>query len=105
MSLTITEKVGIVIRQSHGPTSAGTSYDAADLQNPQASTANGTVGIVEALARRKPQALPAFTVAAASCDNMPENGHVTSGCDGLRPGGGCELAIWIEQNVTFVNHG
>ncbi|MEA7614649.1 D-mannonate oxidoreductase, partial [Salmonella enterica subsp. enterica serovar Anatum] len=31
--------------------------------------------IVEALARRKAAGLPAFTV--MSCDNMPENGHVT----------------------------
>lgn len=72
---------------------------AADLQNPhQPLTAQGI--IVEALARRKAAGLPAFTV--MSCDNMPENGHVTRQVvTAYAREVDAELAIWIEQNVTF----
>ncbi len=72
---------------------------AADLQNPhQPLTAPGI--IVEALARRKAAGLPAFTV--MSCDNMPENGHVTRQVvTAYAREVDAELAIWIEQNVTF----
>lgn len=44
--------------------------------------------------------LPAFTV--MSCDNMPENGHVTRQVvTAYAREVDAELAIWIEQNVTF----
>jgi fructuronate reductase len=71
----------------------------ADLQNPhQPKSAPGVV--VEALSRRKQAGLPAFTV--MSCDNMPENGHVTRNviCAYARAVDR-ELADWIEANVTF----
>ncbi|HAG2570420.1 TPA: MFS transporter [Salmonella enterica] len=52
------------------------------------------------LARRKAAGLPAFTV--MSCDNMPENGHVTRQVvTAYAREVDAELAIWIEQNVTF----
>lgn len=69
------------------------------IQTPhQPLTAPGI--IVEALARRKAAGLPAFTV--MSCDNMPENGHVTRQVvTAYAREVDAELAIWIEQNVTF----
>ncbi|HFZ8993539.1 TPA: mannitol dehydrogenase family protein [Citrobacter freundii] len=98
VSLTITEK-----GYCHSPASGQLLLDhpliAADLQNPQQpQSAPGVV--VEALARRKAAGLPAFTV--MSCDNMPENGHITRNvivaCARARD---AELAAWIEKNVTF----
>ncbi|MGP3591988.1 mannitol dehydrogenase family protein [Vagococcus sp. WN89Y] len=98
VSLTITEK-----GYCHSPASGELMLDhpliTADLQNPhQPKSAAGV--IVEALARRKAAGLPAFSV--MSCDNMPENGHVTRNvvCAYARALD-AELAAWIEANVTF----
>lgn len=56
--------------------------------------------IVEALRLRKEQGLKPFTV--MSCDNMPENGHVTRNVVlALAKQRDESLAQWIEENVTF----
>ncbi|UXY08881.1 mannitol dehydrogenase family protein [Kosakonia sp. ML.JS2a] len=98
VSLTITEK-GYCHSPATGQLMADHPLIVGDLQNPhQPKSAAGV--IVEALARRKAAGLPAFTV--MSCDNMPENGHVTRNvvCAYARAVNG-ELADWIEANVTF----
>ncbi|MGK9175520.1 mannitol dehydrogenase family protein [Yokenella regensburgei] len=98
VSLTITEK-GYGHSPATGKLVPETPFIAADLQNPhQPESAPGV--IVEALARRKAAGLAPFTV--MSCDNMPENGHVTRNviCAFARAVNG-ELADWIEANVTF----
>lgn len=98
VSLTITEK-----GYCHSPATGELMLDhpliAADLQNPhQPQSAAGV--IVEALSRRKAAGLPPFSV--MSCDNMPENGHVTRNvvCAYARTVDAA-LARWIEENVTF----
>ncbi|WP_437891005.1 mannitol dehydrogenase family protein [Phytobacter sp. V91] len=98
VSLTITEK-GYGHSPATGQLNPETPFIAADLQNPhQPKSAAGV--IVEALARRKAAGLAPFTV--MSCDNMPENGHVTRNviCAYARAVNR-ELAEWIEANVTF----
>ncbi|WLI77300.1 fructuronate reductase [Kosakonia sp. H02] len=98
VSLTITEK-----GYCHSPATGELMLDhpliAGDLQNPQQPKSAAGV-IVEALARRKAAGLPAFSV--MSCDNMPENGHVTRNvvCAYARAVN-ADLANWIEANVTF----
>jgi fructuronate reductase len=70
-----------------------------DLANPQQPKSAPGV-IVEALARRKTAGLPAFSV--MSCDNMPENGHVTRNViTAYAQAIDSELAAWIETHVTF----
>ncbi|AIU73769.1 D-mannonate oxidoreductase [Hafnia alvei FB1] len=98
VSLTITEK-----GYCHHPASGRLDLDhpliAHDIGHPQQPQSAAGV-IVAALAQRRELGLPAFTV--MSCDNMPENGHVTHDvvC-GLAAAQSPELAKWIEQNVTF----
>lgn len=98
ISLTVTEK-----GYCHTPATGTILLDhpliAHDLANPQQPKSAPGV-IVEALARRKAAGLPAFSV--MSCDNMPENGHVTRNvitayAQAINP----ELAAWIETHVTF----
>ena len=98
VSLTVTEK-----GYCHTPATGTILLDhpliAHDLANPQQPKSAPGV-IVEALARRKAAGLPAFSV--MSCDNMPENGHVTRNvitayAQAIDP----ELAAWIETHVTF----
>ncbi|MGR6773316.1 mannitol dehydrogenase family protein [Pectobacterium brasiliense] len=56
--------------------------------------------ILAAIKRRRERQLPAFSV--MSCDNMPENGHVTRNVIvQLAELQDIELARWIEQHVTF----
>ena len=98
VSLTITEK-----GYCHAPATGTILLDHPlikhDLANPyQPQSAPGV--IVAALARRKAAGLPAFTV--MSCDNMPENGHVTRNviiayAEAIDP----ELSAWIKSHVTF----
>lgn len=98
VSLTITEK-GYCHSPSTGEIQLEHPLIAADILNPhQPKSAPGV--IVEALARRKAAGLPAFSV--MSCDNMPENGHVTRNvvCALARAIDG-DLADWIAQQVTF----
>lgn len=98
VSLTVTEK-----GYCHTPATGTILLDhpliAHDLANPQQPKSAPGV-IVEALARRKAAGLAAFSV--MSCDNMPENGHVTRNvitayAQAINP----ELAAWIETHVTF----
>ncbi|RPH22081.1 fructuronate reductase [Buttiauxella warmboldiae] len=98
VSLTVTEK-GYCHTPSTGTILLDHPLIAHDLANPQQPKSAPGV-IVEALARRKAAGLPAFSV--MSCDNMPENGHVTRNvivayAQALNP----ELAEWIKANVTF----
>ncbi|AIA69813.1 probable carbohydrate oxidoreductase [Pectobacterium atrosepticum SCRI1043] len=56
--------------------------------------------ILAAIKRRRERQLPAFSV--MSCDNMPENGHVTRNVIvQLAEQQDVGLARWIEQHVTF----
>ncbi|KHN52349.1 mannitol dehydrogenase family protein [Pectobacterium fontis] len=56
--------------------------------------------ILAAIKRRRERQLPAFSV--MSCDNMPENGHVTRNVIvQLAEQQDVELARWIERHVTF----
>jgi fructuronate reductase len=98
VSLTVTEK-GYCHSPATGTILLEHPLIAHDLANPQQPKSAPGV-IVEALARRKAAGLPAFSV--MSCDNMPENGHVTRNvitayAQAINP----ELAAWIETHVTF----
>jgi fructuronate reductase len=98
VSMTITEK-----GYCHSPATGQLQLDhpliVRDLANPHHP--QSAVGvIVAALAQRKAAGQPAFSV--MSCDNMPENGHVTRNvitayAKALDPA----LAAWIETHVTF----
>ena len=70
-----------------------------DLAHPhQPQSAPGV--IVEALARRRALNLPAFSV--MSCDNMPDNGHVTRNVvTALAVAIDPALGEWIASQVTF----
>lgn len=98
VSLTITEKGYCVDPQSRA-LDATNSLIAHDLENPtQPLSAIGL--ITEALKQRKALGLPAFSV--MSCDNIPENGHLTrnavlSFANLCNP----ELSSWIEDNASF----
>jgi fructuronate reductase len=98
VSLTVTEK-GYCHAPATGTILMDHPFIVHDLANPhQPQSAPGV--IVEALARRKAAGLPPFSV--MSCDNMPENGHVTHNvitalADAISP----ELGAWIKANVTF----
>lgn len=98
VSLTITEK-GYCHSPATGELALDNPFIVADLQNPhQPKSAPGV--IVAALAKRKAAGLYAFSV--MSCDNMPENGHVTRNVVlAYARALDAELAQWIEQNVTF----
>ncbi|MCS3601720.1 fructuronate reductase [Buttiauxella sp. BIGb0471] len=98
VSLTVTEK-GYCHTPATGTILLDHPFIAHDIANPQQPKSAPGV-IVEALARRKAAGLPAFSV--MSCDNMPENGHVTRNvitayAQAINP----ELAEWIKANVTF----
>jgi len=98
VSLTITEK-GYCHSPATGELLANHPLIISDLLQPkQPKSAPGV--IVEAISRRRSAGLTAFTV--MSCDNMPENGHVTRNviCAYARSVDPL-LANWIEENVTF----
>lgn len=98
VSITVTEKGYCYL-----PTTASIDthnelikYDIANPTKPK--TVPGV--IVEALRLRQEKGLPAFTV--MSCDNMPENGHVTRNVVlALAKMRDAKLAQWIEENVSF----
>ena len=98
VSLTITEK-GYCHSPATGQLMLEHPLIAADLKQPQQPVSAVGV-IVAALARRKAAGLRGFSV--LSCDNMPENGHVTRNvvlayARAIDPA----LASWIESEVTF----
>ncbi|TKI02814.1 fructuronate reductase [Martelella alba] len=98
VSLTVTEK-GYCYLPSSSSIDTDNPLIRHDIDHPrQPKSAPGV--IIEALRQRREKGLPAFSV--MSCDNMPENGHVTRNVvlalaretDGA-------LADWIERHVTF----
>ncbi|WP_058909976.1 mannitol dehydrogenase family protein [Entomohabitans teleogrylli] len=98
VSMTITEK-----GYCHAPATGQLMLDhpliAADLARPQ-QPASAIGVIVEALARRRSAGMKPFTV--MSCDNMPENGHVTRNVvTAYAAALDAALAQWISDNVTF----
>ncbi|MGK3141565.1 mannitol dehydrogenase family protein [Pantoea sp. C2G6] len=98
VSITVTEK-----GYCHQPASGNLNPDHPDilhdLQNPQ--TPRSVPGLIlAAIRRRQAQGLPPFSV--MSCDNMPENGHVTRNViTQLAKRQEPALADYIEQHVTF----
>lgn len=98
VSLTITEK-GYCYRPATGQLIADHPAIQHDIANPnQPQTAPGL--ILAALRLRRSRGLPAFTV--MSCDNMPENGHVTRNViTQLAQHQDSELADWVRENVSF----
>ena len=98
VSLTITEKGYGLIPGSHWLDRANADV-AHDLANPGAPrTAAGF--IVAALARRRADGLPGFTV--LSCDNLPANGQVMRAAVMAHAAAhGGALAEWIAANARF----
>ncbi len=98
VSITITEK-GYCYQPANGTLIEDHPMIQHDIANPtRPKSAPGA--IVAALRMRRDRNLPAFTV--MSCDNMPENGHVTRNVIlGLAKKQDAELAKWIEANVSF----
>lgn len=98
VSLTITEK-GYCIDPATGRLDVTQPRIVHDLENPtQPHSAPGI--LVEALYRRQKRGLPPFTV--MSCDNIPQNGHVTKNAVlGMAEKRSPTLAQWIEEQVSF----
>lgn len=98
VSMTVTEK-GYCHLPSTGNLNLEHPSIVHDLQNPQAPCTVPGV-ILAAIRRRREQGLPPFSV--MSCDNMPENGHVTRNVvTQLAERQDPELAAWIQQHITF----
>ncbi len=98
VSMTVTEK-GYCYVPATGSIDFENAAIAHDLQSPE--TPKSLPGlIVETLKRRKEQGIAPFTV--MSCDNMPENGHITKNVIlAMANKRDPELAKWIADNVTF----
>ncbi|ENE0103178.1 fructuronate reductase [Escherichia albertii] len=98
VSLTVTEK-GYCADAASGQLDLNNPLIKHDLENP--TTPKSAIGyIVEALRLRREKGLKAFTV--MSCDNVRENGHVAKvAVLGLAQARDPQLAVWIEENVTF----
>lgn len=98
VSITVTEK-GYCYLPSTSSIDKNNPLIKHDIENPTLpKTVPGV--IVEALRLRKSMGIKPFTV--MSCDNMPENGHVTRNVVlALANEHDPILAQWIEQNVTF----
>ncbi|WP_019616917.1 fructuronate reductase [Psychromonas ossibalaenae] len=98
VSMTITEK-GYCADPSSGRLDPNNALIKQDITSP--ASPNSAIGyIVQALRLRRDRGLTPFTV--MSCDNVQENGHVARAAvldfaQLVDP----ELAVWIEQNVTF----
>lgn len=98
VSITVTEK-GYCYLPSTSSIDTNNPLIIHDVSNPHTPKSVPGV-IVEALRLRKEQGLRPFTV--MSCDNMPENGHVTRNVVlALAKQRDESLAQWIEENVTF----
>lgn len=98
VSITVTEK-GYCYLPSTASIDTNNPLIIHDITNPHTPKSVPGV-IVEALRLRKEQGLRPFTV--MSCDNMPENGHVTRNVVlALAKQRDESLAQWIEDNVTF----
>lgn len=98
VSITVTEKGYYYLPStaSIDKNNPSIRHDIENLRQPQ--TVPGL--IVEVLRLRREKGLKPFTV--MSCDNMPENGHVTRNVIlALAKEQNTELALWIEKNVPF----
>ncbi len=98
VSLTVTEK-GYCYLPSTASIDKDNPLIQHDINHPrQPQSAPGV--IIEALRIRREKGLPPFSV--MSCDNMPNNGHVTRNVViALAKAGDADLASWIEQHVSF----
>lgn len=98
VSLTITEK-GYCADPKSGELDLNNPLIQHDLANPTAP--QSAIGLItEALKVRRDKGLPALSV--MSCDNIPENGHLTKNVVlSFAKQVDAELASWIKQNVTF----
>lgn len=98
ISLTITEK-GYCVDPNSGELDLNNALVRHDLATPQQP--QSAIGlIVEALRLRKQRGLAPVSV--MSCDNIPENGHLTKNAlIGFAKTVDGELARWIEDNVSF----
>lgn len=98
ISITVTEK-GYCYLPSTASIDRNNSLIMHDLEHPSKPKSLPGV-IVEALRLRRERKLAPFTV--MSCDNMPENGHVTRNVVlALAKEHDESLATWINENVTF----
>lgn len=98
VSMTVTEK-GYCYVPATGSIDFANPAIAHDLASPNAPKSLPGL-IVEALKRRKALGIAPFTV--MSCDNMPENGHITKNVIlAMAAKQDIALANWIEANVTF----
>ncbi len=98
VSLTITEK-GYCIDPQTRALDFSNPLIIKDLENLQQPT-SAIALIVCALQRRKDLGLPPFSV--LSCDNIPDNGHLTrNAITGFATRFSAELGKWIEEKVTF----
>lgn len=98
VSMTVTEK-----GYCHQPATGNLNPDHPDilhdLENPQSPRSLPGL-ILAAIARRRELDLPPFSV--MSCDNMPENGHVTRNVIvQLAQRQDAALADYIQQQITF----
>jgi len=98
ISMTVTEK-GYCYQPSTGQLMLDHPAIVHDLSHPEDPESVPGL-ILAAIKRRRDNGLPAFSV--MSCDNMPENGHVT--CNvivQLAQQQDPELARYIQQHITF----
>jgi len=98
VSMTVTEK-GYCHQPASGNLNLGHPDIVHDLQNP--NSPHSLPGLIlAAIRRRRERGLPAFSV--MSCDNMPENGHVTRNVIvQLAQRQDPALADYIQQHITF----
>jgi len=98
VSLTITEK-GYCVDPQAGTLDFSNVLIENDLRNP--NSPKSAIGLIsEALRLRRDQGLKPFSV--LSCDNIPENGHLTKNAVLAFASAVDEsLGIWIEENVSF----
>ncbi|MHA6311966.1 mannitol dehydrogenase family protein [Pantoea sp. S-LA4] len=98
VSMTVTEK-GYCHQPASGNLNPAHPDIVHDLQNPQSPRSLPGL-ILAAIARRRELGLPPFSV--MSCDNMPENGHVTRNVIvQLAQRQDKALADYIQQQITF----
>ncbi|PRD16808.1 mannitol dehydrogenase family protein [Pantoea coffeiphila] len=98
VSMTVTEK-GYCHHPASGELNLQHPAIVHDLANPDVPKSLPGI-ILAAIRRRRERGLPPFSV--MSCDNMPENGHVTRRViSQLARQQEPELAEWIADNLTF----
>ncbi|QGU86976.1 mannitol dehydrogenase family protein [Erwinia sorbitola] len=98
VSMTVTEK-GYCHLPASGELNLEHPAILHDLANPNAPQSLPGI-ILAAIRRRRERGLAPFSV--MSCDNMPENGHVTRNViTALARQQSPELAEWIQQHLTF----